>query len=260
MTNEIITAYKNNEPKFKDIQARAEKMRGLNNEKSKLLFEFNKIYGLVFRNFSNRIITGIIVEKKNRYRDEPIQEKVVLTKDGIFVKQENDTNAHNIGINLEEFFNYINEIDKKKADILPLLKDKKKDIFSDYIEIIKGITYNFEFGYPAVIEIKNESDDDESYEYNISKAESIESSDSDIVRGVVNLKKVGEERYSNVSVINSALRDKLIIEQIYEELVKFYEKYEEEMSKIIADYQERLKKLNDKFYAYLMLGKIKDNR
>ena len=273
MSQEILEAFRKNGEKFKTIKAKSVKIGEMIDEKRKLMFEMSKIYGLVFRNFSSsRQNTGIMVETENHYGRND-KEEIILTKDGIFMKGQNQFRADGIINNIKSFFHYITEIEKHEAEILPLLNEKKRDIFVNYIRICKGIKYEFEYTYelPELKKLIEYDDGQRSFDddktehketyFKIKKI--IAKDDSSQIIKLDDRQDSDESeswRYrsgKDINVESQSHSDKIIIEQIYDELLAFYDNYEQAQNEMIVRYQEAVKKLNEVFYAYLMLGKIK---
>lgn len=257
-SNKILTAYKENEDKFKIITDLSEELTNIIHNKNRLFSDINNIFQVVFKNFSTeRIKTNIKIKNMYfmEYEDKGHYDSVFINRDGISVRAYSDDDGSTTNIfcyATNNFIGYLKALKEKELEIMQhIKKQNKQDIFHLFLEDVDLLEVDRKFKKeinlkfwekekiksvtkllikPSEVEFKDEKDTDE-YKYN-------------------------NDRIS-ISRGNMSLSDKIIIEQIFDELNTILIEYLDKEKIALSNAQIFLDNLKTKFSNQLIIYKLK---
>ena len=242
MTTKIIEAYKENEFKFKEISDLSERISLEIGKKTEVFNEIKRIYTILFRNFNTkRIETPVMLENSKQ---------VFINKEGISIKHyKYDINSSYIDGGSTKFIECIKLLKEKKEELLKYIRENKQGLFNGFLENVEKLKPKEEFN--KILEKKwviIEKDE-----------EMIETNNISINTRNIKITPIkdGEEQFKMfVRYNNPDLEDKLIIEQIYDELKEVLGEYLKSEQENLKDANIFLEDIKTKFAKELIINAL----
>lgn len=250
-TNIIVKAYESNKDKFDNVDKLATEIHDIIEKKDNNLNEIKKLYSLVFRNFSSSKLTTNVKVRVGGFNDKTTQnmseynfEEIVLNKDGIFSQRKNATNSSNIINTGTNFFRILKQVQAKQDEILPCItKIDKKNLFNNFLKDIQLIEDNIEVRIPV--------------NKNVVRVRQVDEMIKEIWSSNPQEIQFGEGWGNRMRTSNPNLDDMLLTEQLYEEILELFKRYNEAETTALANSEIVLNNLKQKFGDYLILNNLK---
>jgi hypothetical protein len=131
MTNKIITAYLENEPKFKGISEKCNQLRDVQNRRNKELERVVHLYTIIFRNLSSR--------RKPLYKMPGTDRTYISTPTGISIKSPYSINSDSLlSKTPQDLVQELSNLAKfGKAEIKKVLTKEKAKIFFGFVKEVR---------------------------------------------------------------------------------------------------------------------------
>ena len=257
-SNKIYQAYKENDSRFKEIEELSNKISTTFTEKLALVPEIIKIYQLVFKNFVTQKIETSLNTNHNSYGGH--LSVVYINLNGFALKQDYMKILRSITEESNKDFIKLLKIIKSNKDVIEKLlsKQTKKDILNKFLEKIDLV--NVEFAYKKLLPDRI---DITTYCEYIYDTRDIDETFKDFQfcfenYGSHSLKLKSSNRLMDLNSLN--LQDKIIIEQIYEELKLALQEILIEEEQKLTDTKTYIEDLKDKFSSQLIINELKEKK
>lgn len=252
-TNKIITAYKETEPKIKIINDLSKEIETTQNKKSNIFSDINRTFQVIFHNFSTtRIKTGLKIGWKEEKEEE--KQVVYINKDGISIRSDNGdgstTNVFSYGNDM--FIGFLKSLKEKELDVMQHIKKKQKqDILHNFLEDIELLDTKGD--YEKSFNQLTFTDEDEEIitDRLIASSRNVEYEKSE--------SSWNSKRF-DISSHNTGFRDKIIIEQIFEELKVMLEEFLAKEKQALKNAELFFDGIKNKFNAQLMVAELKKQK
>ena len=212
MTTKILDALKENKPKFLAIESLSKEIEEVIRQKEEAMNGILSLHQIVFKNFSTERKETPVKIKEN-FGDNNDNTHVYINKDGISLKRGYATNTDYLGKgNISSFVYCLNQIKIKELEILPhITKPKKQEIFTQFLEHIILLKCENEMKKKLESEMIYSDVDGQIY-----KIMQVKVNPRHISLDYSGSWTWGKER--GIGLYNLDIRDKVIIEQIYDGL------------------------------------------
>lgn len=268
-TTKILEAYQENEEKFKTITKLSQNIQEAVKKKREILSDIVEVYRVVFKNFSTEKVR-VPYKIKIRDGESETDYDLFVNRDGFSIRysssgyrSSDDDYTNGIDtLKFEEFIFALKEIKHNLLGVAQYIKGMKRtnkqQILVDFLKDIEIIKFINEFEkkldksipLKTINVIKDEYDEIRITEFKV-----------DPTRFSFDYNGVWNWNNHRVGINIIGLSDKLIIEQVYEELKQVLEEYLAEETKNLNNARLFLEKKKERFSGELVMDRLKrDNK